>query len=50
MKTKTTRKEDQPTKNHKKITEKKTQEKNKTNGECYTFHGPLFQKWIDGRY
>ena len=47
---------DQPTNNHKKRTEKKkTKEKNrkiknKSNGKHKIYHGPLFQKWIDGRF
>ena len=49
MKTKSKNK-DQPTKNYKKITEKKIQPKNKSNGKYNVYHGPLSQKWIDGRY
>ena len=30
-----------PTKNHKKITEKKKNPKNKSNGKYNTYHGPL---------
>ena len=44
MKTKTTNK-DQLTNNQK---VKKTESKN--NGKYNTYHGPLSQKWIDGRY
>ena len=44
MKTKTKDK-DEPTNNHKKI-----KQKNKSNEMYNTYHEPLFQKWIDGRY
>ena len=46
MKTKTKNK-DQPTKSHKKK-QKRNIQKNKSNGKCNNYHGPLSQKWIDG--
>ena len=48
MKTKTKNK-DQPTiiKNNRKIKKRK---KSKSSGKYNTYHGPLSQKWIDGRY
>ena len=49
MKTKTKNK-DQPTNNHTKKEENKKQQKSKSNGKNNTHHGPLSQKWIDGRY
>ena len=49
MKTKAKNK-DQPTSNHKKNQKNKKQQKTKSNGKNNTYHGPLSQKWIDGRY
>ena len=47
LKTKTKINQQTTIKNNRKI---KKQQKSKSNGKYNTYHGPLSQKWIDGRY